>query len=381
MKGWETYSLNDIITIRHGWAFKGEFFSEEPTNDILLTPGNFHISGGFKADKLKYYNGEFPNDYLLEDGDVIVTMTDLSKEGDTLGYSAKAPSSPTKRYLHNQRIGLVKLKNKDFDLDFIYWLLRTQTYQSYIAASASGATVRHTSPTKIGSYKFKAPSDKNIQRKIASILSAYDDLIENNLQWIKLLVELTQITYQEWFVKEKESLPKGWEIKKIGDLLAKVKSSKKINNSEFKNVGAIPIIDQSRDFIAGYTDDEDALIDYDLPIIVFGDHTRIFKFANFPFARGADGTQLIFSNNKKMPQHLFYHSLMNVDLSNYHYARHFKFLKNLEIILPDEITAKKFEDFAKPIFDLITNLRHQNRLLKEARDILLPRLMTGMIEI
>jgi len=102
---------------------------------------------------------------------------------------------------------------------------------------------------------------------------------------------------------------------------------------------------------------------------------------NFPFARGADGTQILLSKDERMPQHLFYFSLLAVDLSNYHYARHFKFLKDCEIILPDLNTAQVFENVAAKNFVLIKNLRNQNQLLKEARGILLPRLMTGMVDV
>ena len=130
---WKEYSLDELINIKHGYAFKGEFFSEEPTDDILLTPGNFAIGGGFKAQKLKYYNGDFPVDYILDENDVIVTMTDLSKEADTLGFSAKVPAWYGKRFLHNQRIGLVKLKTDDFDKDYLYWLMRTFSYQRFVA--------------------------------------------------------------------------------------------------------------------------------------------------------------------------------------------------------------------------------------------------------
>lgn len=200
---WEEYSLDEIIHIKHGYAFKGEFFSEIPTDAILLTPGNFAIGGGFKGQKLKYYNGDFPVDYILEESDVIVTMTDLSKEADTLGFSAKVPSWSGKRFLHNQRIGLVSLKGEKFDLNYLYWLMRTYNYQRFVANGATGATVKHTSPTKICQYKFTAPKDKTTQRKIASILSAYDDLIENNMKRIKLLEEKAFLRYKEIVRSEK----------------------------------------------------------------------------------------------------------------------------------------------------------------------------------
>ena len=81
---------------------------------MLLTPGNFAIGGGFKADKFKYYCGEVPDDSVLFEGDLIVSMTDLSKQSDTLGYPAFVPECQEgKRYLHNQRLGRIFLKNTE----------------------------------------------------------------------------------------------------------------------------------------------------------------------------------------------------------------------------------------------------------------------------
>lgn len=270
-----------------------------------------------------------------------------------------------------------------FDPLFFYYAVKNVDLSDY-------AYARH--------YKFLKEQEIpvheiSIQKRIASILVTYDDLIENNLEQIKLLEEMVQITYDEWFIclrfpnhefttmNPASNLPQGWERIKVGNLLAKITKSKKIQSSAFLSHGSIPVIDQSRDFIAGYTDDVEALLDMVPPLIVFGDHTRILKFITFPFARGADGTQVMLSNNLRMPQHLFYFSLVALDLSNYHYARHFKFLKESEIVLPTQDVAEKFELYSKDKFLLIQQLRQQNNLLEEARDILLPRLMTGVIDV
>jgi type I restriction enzyme S subunit len=177
MTNWKEYKLGELVNIKHGFAFKGALFSKEPTSDILLSPGNFNIGGGFKTDKFKYYNGDYPSSYILKEGDIIVTMTDLSKEGDTLGYSAKIPPHNDIKYLHNQRLGLLQLKEDKVDLNFIYWVLRTNTYQQFIVSSATGTTVRHTSPTRIGDYLFKAP-DYKTQTAIAEILSSLEYVLD-----------------------------------------------------------------------------------------------------------------------------------------------------------------------------------------------------------
>src|SRR5690242_5162290 len=111
MDGWKPYKLGDLVEIKHGFAFKGEFFSDVPSANVLLTPGNFNIGGGFKSDKFKYYVGEVDDDYVLKKNDLIVTMTDFSKAGDTLGFAAKVPEQVRVKYLHNQRLGLIQFKS------------------------------------------------------------------------------------------------------------------------------------------------------------------------------------------------------------------------------------------------------------------------------
>ena len=100
---WRECAIGDLARIKHGYAFKGEFFGTEGTH-IVLTPGNFHEAGGFKekADKAKWYSGPVPEDYVLDAGDLIVAMTEQG-EG-LLGSSALVPRPGF--YLHNQRLGL-----------------------------------------------------------------------------------------------------------------------------------------------------------------------------------------------------------------------------------------------------------------------------------
>jgi type I restriction enzyme S subunit len=154
-KGWKVTALGDLVDIKHGYAFKGEFFRTEPPGEILLTPGNFAIGGGFKDDKFKYYVGEVLKDFVLDEGDLLVTMTDLSKAGDTLGYPALIPALREGRYLHNQRLGKVTIKpGIPISKLHLYYLLRTDAYRHEVLASATGTTVKHTSPDRIKAFEF-----------------------------------------------------------------------------------------------------------------------------------------------------------------------------------------------------------------------------------
>lgn len=291
----------------------------------------------------------------------------------------------------NQSINSI-IPSDDYDPEFVYYLLKYNLgkVKSLNKGTASGR--EFVSKSTFLDMPVMVCKDKNEQIKIGKILSSYDSLIENYQQQIKLLEEAAQRLYKEWFVdlhfpgyentKIVDGVPEGWEKVLIGDMLEKVKRTKQIPTSEMLNVGRFPVIDQSKKYVAGYTNDRNSVIDSEIPLIIFGDHTRVLKFIPFSFARGADGTQVLLSKDlERMPQTLFFLSLKNVDLSNYSYARHFKYLKAEEILVPSKDSATKFDYITTRLSKKIYNLRSQIRLLTEARDRLLPKLMSGDIAV
>lgn len=182
--------------------------------------------------------------------------------------------------------------------------------------------------------------------------------------------------------KVKNGLPEGWERRKVKEVIATVSKKKKIPKELYEEEGIIPCVDQSQVFIGGYTNDLDAKISNPLPLIVFGDHTRVLKFINFEFASGADGTQLIIPDySSNLSVEYLYIALCSIDLSNYFYSRHLKFLKEEVIIKPSTFCVESFTEIISPIFNQIKTLTHQTQKLQEARNILLPKLMSGKIAV
>ena len=197
---WRETVLGDLIDIAHGFAFKGHFICDEPHGDVLLTPGNFAIGGGFKSDKFRHYHGPIPDDFVLSESDLIVSMTDLSKQSDTLGYPAFVPTCREgKRYLHNQRLGKVSLKNAEADVRYIYYVMCGADYRHEVLASATGTTVKHTSPNRIKQFRFQLPPLPE-QRAIAHILGTLDDKIELNRRMNETLEAMTRALFKSWFV-------------------------------------------------------------------------------------------------------------------------------------------------------------------------------------
>ncbi len=199
-RDWKEISLAAVMDVKHGFAFPGENIRDAPPGDILLTPGNFAIGGGFKGDKFKYFDGEVPDDYVLNEGDLVVTMTDLSKQADTLGFPALVPKPRGPRFLHNQRLGKVLIKRgAELDRGFLFYLLRTEEYRHEVLASSTGTTVKHTSPGRILAHKASIPPLAE-QKAIAAVLGALDDKIELNRRMNATLEAMARALFQSWFL-------------------------------------------------------------------------------------------------------------------------------------------------------------------------------------
>lgn len=193
MSDWETLVLRDAMRVKHGYAFPGAGFGADASRPQVLTPGNFALQGGFQHAKPKSFTGQFPPEFLLEPGCVVVTMTDLSRAGDTLGFAARLPEGGL--YLHNQRIGLVELTDPErFDLDYFHYLTRTDPYRRHILGTASGSTVKHTSPGRITDFAAPVPSLPE-QQAIAEVLGALDHKIAANLALADAADDLMHCTF------------------------------------------------------------------------------------------------------------------------------------------------------------------------------------------
>ena len=321
----------------------------------------------------------------VEKGDLLFARQALVLEGAGKCCIVMDVSSLTVFESHLIRVRLDKTKANP--LFYYYYFKSPFSPVSTIVSQCAQAGIRGSDLQELDVSFPPLP----VQDRIASILTKYDELIENNQKQIKLLEEAAQRIYKEWFVDLRfpghenteilDGIPAGWRIEEVGKLIGKVPRTTQIMTANYHKSGKIPIIDQSKTFIAGYTDDETALVDLGEPVIVFGDHTRILKYIQFPFAKGADGTQLIVSANKNMPQSLLYCGLVNIDLSNYHYARHFKYLKAESLLVPIIDLAKQFDEYAGDLFKRIQVLRDEISSATEARDRLLPKLMSGEIEL
>ncbi|WP_114104323.1 restriction endonuclease subunit S [Thalassospira profundimaris] len=416
---WVETTIGEFVEIKHGFAFKGEFFRNDGEY-VVLTPGNCHNDGGFKAkgDKEKRYTGEVPKGYLLKKGDLLVVMTDLVGTAPVLGGSFVIPEDNI--YLHNQRLGLVTLKEGvEADKGFFYHLFNTHDYRGQIRGSASGATVRHTSPNRILACRVKVP-DLASQKRIASALSAYDELIENNRRRIALLEEAVRLLYREWFVhfrfpghehvKIIDGVPEGWSIRLLPELCVGKNGiqtgpfGSQLHQSDYTFEGVPVVMPKdlkgfriSTDTIARIPEEKAHELGrhvMSVGDIVYGRRGDIGRRALIGepedgFFCGTGCLRIRPDANKIRPLYLF-ETLGSASTAGFiaNQARGSTMLnlsagalKNVPILCAPNHLQTDFVDLAGTIRKQIEILASQSDQLARARDLLLPRLMDGRLEV
>lgn len=199
---WEKIRLGDLVKITHGWPFKSECFTEERTGrPIIVSIGNFQYTGGFRFESttIKEYTADYPKEYELTPGDILLVMTCQTAGGEILGIPGRIPNDGN-IYLHNQRMGKVVIKERErIDPGFIYYLSLWSDFNRELCVSASGTKILHTAPVRIEAFEFKLPPLAE-QKAIAAVLGALDDKIECNRRMNATLEAMARALFQSWFV-------------------------------------------------------------------------------------------------------------------------------------------------------------------------------------
>lgn len=402
MTSWPTVRLGDHLRIKHGFAFQGKFFSDKGEY-IVLTPGNFIESGGFKSKSgaQKYYSARPPREFMLKRGDLVIAMTEQAQG--LLGSSALIPANNT--YLHNQRIGLVELRSCDTDQHFLYYLFNTKGVRDQIQASATGSKVRHTAPARVENVIVRLPPLPT-QRKIVAILITYDELIENNNRRIKVLEDMAQRIYQEWFVdfrypghrgvllvdSELGPIPEKWTVRRLFDV-ADITFGFPFKSDLFNFDFGLPVI-RIRDIPTGESPtlttespaDSYRVIDGDILVGMDGEfHMGRWSAGNAWLNQRV--TRLRPASNAVCRYGLYL--ALETPIRDWNRAivgttvahlgkRHLELIK---VLTPPSPLATKLALLLDPIFDLEIGLRKAIRQLRTARELLLPRLISGEIDV
>ena len=378
---WKYKTLDEMGTVSRGKS------KHRPRNDSSLFGGKYPFIQTADVKNANLYISEYSQTYnekglkqskLWNPGTLCITIAANIADTGILSISACFPDS-VMGFIPFEKVADVKYVKYCFDI-----------LQKECQSIAEGTAQDNLSWEKLSRIKFPCP-DYPVQQKIASILSAYDDLIENNRKQIKLLEEAAQKLYKEWFVKLNfpghehtkitNGIPEGWKKCIVSDL-GEFKRGKTITKDETVE-GNIPVVAGGLE--PAYYHNVSNTVAPVITVSGSGANAGFVRMYNekiwasdcsFIDVSSCNNMYFLYSYLKESKNII--DNLQKGAAQPHVYA---KDLNVLKIVLPEETVLTKFSSIVKPYFDEIKILQNQINLLQSVRDKLLPKLMNGDIEI
>lgn len=385
------YKLGDIVTLLNGRAYLMPELQDSGKYRILRV-GN--LSGG--NDSWYYSDMELDENKYCENGDLLYAWA--CNFGPHIWREEKV--------IYHYHIWKIVENKEKVDRTYLYYYLLHQT--PFYLGGVNGATMVHITKKNMEKKTVYIPSSLNVQHRIASILSTYDTLIENNTKRIRLLEKMAENLYKEWFVRfrfpghenvEMENgLPKGWKRGTLRDIVEfqngfAFKSDTFCNDGKFsivtiKNVQAEGFYGSNTDKVAEIPQRMPSyckLVQGDILLSLTGNIGRVCRVQGNGYLLNQRVAKLKslfpFYNYCLFKSDYIFQSL---NVISYGTAQlnlsPVKALK-IRVNIPSKENIEHFEHKVGPMFNKIDNLQHQNSLLARQRDLLLPRLMSGKLEV
>ena len=324
--------------------------------------------------------------YGLKFGDIV--MCEGGEPGRCAIWREQVPGMMIQKALH-------RIRSRDtLDYRFLYYNLLNIGNSNGFEQYFTGATIKHLPGEKLAKVEVDIPP-LPIQRRIAGILSAYDELIENSQRRIGVLERMARGLYREWFVKFRfpghESvplvpsplgdIPQGWEVKTVNDLVKRIPVGKKYDQKSANVCGTVPILDQGKSGIIGFHDEVPGVkASENRPVIVFANHTCYQRLIQFSFS--AIQNVLPFVQNPSLDRDIYWlHWATNGLLAFNDYKGHWPEFAAKELIVPTGSLCERFGQIASPIAKQIFKLERCINTLRRSRDLLLPRLLSGELAV
>ena len=318
----------------------------------------------------------------VEKWDVLMSMI-----GNGLGKSFIVSEEPDYAI---KNLALFKTGN-EYKAKWLHYFLSSSFGQGIIYSKLQGTGQPFISLSFLRKMKIIIPSSEKEMIKIASILSTYDTLIENNTKRIRLLEQMAENLYKEWFVRFRfpghenvemeRGVPKGWSIAKLKEIVERLPFNRTYKEFELEQEGNVIVIDQStKEYLGFHNNEPSHIATLEAPIIIFGDHSCKFQLMIKNFSLGENVIPFVSNDEERTNRYyLFYatHKLIETE----EYKRHWGRLMAMKVIIPNIKLQQEFSKIIKIMEKDKEYLQRQIALLTKQRDLLLPRLMSGKLEV
>jgi type I restriction enzyme S subunit len=409
--GWKSVQLRDHVDLLAGFPFKSARYTDD-ASDVKLLRGDNVGQGTLRWDAARRWATSEIETYArfcLQPGDVILAMDRPWIEAGLKWAWVRGPDPPC---LLVQRVA--RLRGSDGLLTtYLRYVIGSIAFSDYIQPIVTGVNVPHISASQIGGFEFKLPP-VSVQRKIAAILSPYDDLIENNTRRIAILESMARLLFREWFVEFRfpghqsvrmvdsrlGPIPEDWLTVPIGELVTLWRDNVNprrmpevaVDHYSFKafDEGQLPIAENGAAIQSGKLrmPGECVLLAKLNPRIQRVWHA-VPSGEREPVASGEflvmtprqeSSIPFIFELCSS-PDFLARYASLSIGTSGSHQRVKASDALNLPVVLPPPSVVAKFCHIVGPMLSLIYLLRRAGRPLKHTRDLLLPLLVSGELDV
>ncbi|MFF9330883.1 restriction endonuclease subunit S [Streptomyces albogriseolus] len=365
--------LGDVLKVHHGFAFSGDGMTDDLSGrPIVVSIGNFNYTGGFRFEstRVREFRGEYPKEFNLAPGDLVVVMTCQTSGGEILGIPGIIPNDGM-IYLHNQRIGRVEVVADRLHKRFAYYLFLTAEVNRQLFSTASGTKILHTSPGRIEGVECRIPPLQE-QAKIATVLGALDDKIAVNERIAATALELCSAKFRLLHGSADGEVT-------VGDL-AELKYGKSLPAAR-RIAGKIPVFGSGG--ISGSHDE--SLVKG--PGIIVGRKGTVgsvywSEVDFFPI----DTTFYVECKSGRASLEYLYFALKSLGLEHMNSDSAVPGLnrdraQSQLLRIPGADAMRNFTTEVRDIFRLQRTREEENRTLAALRDTLLPQLMSGRLRV
>ena len=404
--------LGEQIKTQKGYAFKSPWYSDDGTPIVKVSD---FTDSSIDTCNLTFIPDDIAFDYLkyrLETGDTIIQTVGSwpNNPKSVVGKVIKVPPEVSGALLNQNAVKIIP--NKTLDRKYIFYLLKSDSFKDFIINCAQGAASQASiTLTDIKNYPFLLPPLPT-QQKIAAILSAYDDLIENNTRRIKILEEMAQALYREWFVKfrfpghetvkmvesELGMVPEVWEVVKLGDIsdinISSIKKGDKLDEINYIDISSVSTgqIDKVEKIIFSEAPSRARRIVKHEDIIwsTVRPNRKSYSMILNPIQNLIVSTGFAVISAIKTPYTYLYFALTTDDFVGYltnratgaaYPAVNSGDFKKALVLLPPNPLLESFHDFVADFFDNRQKLHQKDIILRHARNLLLPKLISGEVDV
>ena len=416
-----------------GYAFKGKDFTDADGHPIIKIKNIQDGKVTIKESQFipKHLTGKKLEKFKLENGDILIAMTGQG----SVGRVGKLYISTTETPYLNQRVGKFLVDEENLNKEYLYYVLSCKAYENYLFAAGSGSEQPNLSPALIKAVEIPYPPYKS-QCYIGKILSDLDEKIHLNNQINQTLESIAQTIFKSWFIdfepvrakiiakqegkdtelaamcaisgksevelqqmaeddlaelrataslfpdelveSELGEVPKGWSITKVDDILNRMKIKKRFKKNDVNEFGRTFVLEQGSNVILGFHNEEGSIpASKEEPAFIFGDHTCITKLmlSNFDVSEN-----VIAVTGKERNSYWTYYAIK--DLQKFQeYRRHWMELTSKQVVIADINLTDYFAKKVKILHEEIEYSVRENLVLMNLRNTLLPKLLSGEMEV